>query len=78
MSGIGTLEQEADDLALHVELCAQRYQQLDNRLESLETKVDSLSTKVNDLRGDIWKVLIGTVGTIVASVISVLIVLLLK
>lgn len=78
MSKFGTLEQEADDLALHVELCAQRYEQLDNRLGSLESKMDALATKVLDLRSDIWKVLIGTVGTIVASVISVLIVLLVK
>lgn len=78
MNSIRTVEKESSDLALHVDLCAQRYNDLDHRLGNLESKVDDISENVNKLRSDQWKVLITTVGTVVASVISLLIVLLVK
>lgn len=72
------LDQESSDLALHVDLCAQRYNELDTRLGNLENKVDAVIDTVTALRADQWKVLITTVGTVLGSVISVLIVILLK
>lgn len=78
MSSFKTLEQESQDLALHVELCAQRYDSLDSRLVILDGKLDTVYETVNKLSTDLWKVLITTVGTTVASIFSVVIVLLLK
>lgn len=78
MSSFKTLEQESQDLALHVELCAQRYDSLDSRLSSLDSKMDTVYETVNKLSTDLWKVLITTVGTTLASVFSVVIVLMLK
>jgi hypothetical protein len=70
MSTIQTIEAESTSLETHVELCAQRYEALDQRLVSMESKVDALSKKVESLHADLWKVLIGTVGTVVVSIIT--------
>jgi len=78
MNAITTVDQESTDLDLHVQLCAQRYAELDQRLTSVETKLDSLSKKFDDTRSDIIKVMIGTMGTTVASVMGVLILVLTK
>lgn len=78
MNQFKRVEQESDDLALHVELCAQRYENLDSRLISLESKLDSVYEHVRKLSTDQWKVLITTVGTVIASVLSVIVVILLK
>lgn len=78
MSSFKTLEQESQDLALHVELCAQRYDSLDSRLTSLDSKLDVVYDHVRKLASDQWKVLITTVGTVIGSIFSVIILLLMK
>jgi hypothetical protein len=70
MSTIQTIDAESTSLETHVELCAQRYEALDQRLVGMESKVDALSKKVESLHADLWKVLIGTMGTVVVSIIT--------
>lgn len=69
---------ERTSLEAHVDLCALRYAQLDGRLTNLEVKVDQVHTDIIDGQKSITKVLIGTAGTIVASLLSIVIVLLMN
>lgn len=78
MNYIDTVNRERTDLDLHIDLCAQRYAELDRRLNIVETKVDSLSRKIDDSRADIIKVMIATLGTSIASVAGMFILVLTK
>jgi hypothetical protein len=69
---------EKENLESHVELCAIRYAQLDQRLTSIETKVSTLQDTIEKSHLSMVKVLIGTAGTVVTGVISVLVVVLTK
>jgi hypothetical protein len=77
MSG-GPIEIERTNLEAHVDLCAQRYQSLDNRLTAIEGKFSDLKTLIEDSHSSMTKVIIGTAGTVVTGVLSVLFVLLSK
>jgi hypothetical protein len=78
MTTISTIEAESESLSTHVELCAQRYRELDSRLGNLESKIDRIDTKVDDFRTEMKKTLIITGGTILTSVITTLGVVLVK
>jgi predicted nucleic acid-binding Zn-ribbon protein len=69
---------EKENLEAHVELCAQRYTSLENRLTNIENKVSGLQKLIEDSHNSMTKVIIGTAGTVVAGVLSVLVVLLTK
>ncbi len=73
-----TTEIEKENLEAHVELCAIRYQQLETRLTSIEEKVGKLANAIQDSQTSMTKVLIGTAGTVVAGIISVIVVILMK
>jgi hypothetical protein len=66
---------EKQNLEAHVDLCAQRYQNLDDRLTSIEGKVSDLRKLIEDGQNSMTKVIIGTAGTVIASVLSLVIVL---
>lgn len=70
MSKIDTITQERTSLDLHVDLCAKRYEELDNRLNNVETKLDLVTKKVDGLKSEILKVLIPTAGTVIASIVA--------
>ena len=69
---------EKSSLEAHVDLCAIRYESLDRRLTAIEEKVENVHKDIVDGQKSITKVLIGTAGTIVASLLSIVIVLLMK
>jgi hypothetical protein len=69
---------EKENLEAHVELCSQRYNTLEKRLTSVEEKIVTLQTTIEKSHLSTIKVLIGTAGTVIASMLSVLIVLLTK
>ena len=74
----GPIDIEKTNLEAHVDLCAQRYESLDNRLTNIETKVGELQTAIKDSHNSMVKVIIGTAGTVVSGVLSVLVVILTK
>jgi hypothetical protein len=76
MSGPTDIEKE--NLETHVELCALRYQQLETRLTSIEKKVSTLAETIQTNQSSMTKILIGTAGTVVAGVLSTIVVILLK
>ena len=74
----GTTELEKQNLEAHVDLCAIRYEQLEGRLGKVETKIDNIHNDMINGQKSITKVLIGTAGTVVASLLSIVIVILMN
>ena len=66
---------ERTNLEAHVDLCAQRYEMLDTRLTNVETELKRISEDIRAGNSSLIKVIIGTTGTIVAGLVSTLIVL---
>jgi hypothetical protein len=69
---------EKTNLESHVELCALRYSALENRLEIIEKKVGNLQDLIEKSHMSMTKVLVGTAGTVVAGVLSTLVVILVR
>lgn len=69
---------EKTNLESHVELCALRYNALEQRLDIIENKVGQLQETVEKSHMSMIKVLIGTAGTVVAGVLSTLVVIMSK
>ena len=78
VSELPTTNLEKESLEAHVDLCALRYQQLDNRLTNLETKVNDIHEDITEGQKSMTKVLIGAAGTIVAGLLSTIVVLLMS
>lgn len=73
-----TTELEKQSLEAHVDLCALRYAQLDKRLTTLEEKVDVIHHDVIEGQKSLTKVIIGTAGTVIAGVLSIIIAILMN
>ena len=73
-----TTELERNNLEAHVDLCAIRYEQLDERLSNVETKIDTLHTVISTGQQSMTKVIIGAAGTIVTGLLSTIIVILMQ
>jgi hypothetical protein len=74
----GTTDLEKTNLEAHVDLCAIRYEALEGRLVKVETKIDNIHNDMINGQKSITKVLIGTAGTVVASLLSIVIVILMQ
>ena len=68
-----TTSLERTSLEAHVDLCALRYEQLDQRLTSLEEKVDTIHSDIITGQKSLSKVIIGTAGTVLAGVLSIIV-----
>jgi hypothetical protein len=73
-----TTELEKTNLEAHVDLCAIRYESLESRLTKVEEKIDTIHDDMIEGQKSITKVLIGTAGTVVASLLSIVIVILMN
>lgn len=67
-----TTDIEKENLEAHVELCAARYGALEKRLSSIETKVSALQEAIERSHYSTIKVLIGTAGTIIVGILSLM------
>lgn len=76
MSATSALEKES--LEAHVDLCALRYEQMDKRLTQVEEKIDVIHEDIKNGNQSLVKVLIGATGTIVAGLLSTIVVILLQ
>jgi hypothetical protein len=61
---------EKQNLEAHVELCAQRYDALEQRMSSVEGKLSTLQHTVEKSSLHTIKILIGTAGTIIVAMMS--------
>ena len=69
---------EKQNLEAHVELCAERYEQLNTRLEIIEEKVGKLAIKIEERQSSMSKVIIGATATIIAGLLSTVVTILIK
>ena len=78
MAELPTTDLEKTSLEAHVDLCALRYANLDDRLDKVEAKIDIVHKDITEGQKSMTKVLIGTAGTIVAGLLSTIVVLLMN
>jgi phosphoribosylcarboxyaminoimidazole (NCAIR) mutase len=69
---------ERENLEAHVDLCAERYKQLDYRLGTIELKVENIHKDINKANSSMVKVIITSAGTIVASLMGLIATLIIK
>ena len=69
---------EKTSLEAHVDLCALRYAQLDSRLTNLEEKVEQVHKDIIEGQKGLSKVIIGTAGTVIAGVVSIILAIVFK
>lgn len=67
---MSTTQLERENLEAHVDLCAERYKQLEYRLTVIETKVESISESITAGNKSMAKVVIGTGGTVIAALLT--------
>ncbi len=75
---MSTTNIERSSLEVHVDLCALRYESLDNRLSDIEENVSSIQTMIEKSHMVMVKVMIGTAGTLITGMMSTLFVVLTK
>lgn len=73
-----TTKLEKESLEAHVDLCAMRYLQLDTRLTNLENKVDGIHKDIVQGQKSMTKVIIGTAGTVIAGVLSIIVTMIMR
>jgi len=69
---------EKQHLEAHVELCQERYQQLEHRLSIIEKKVESVHNDILTGNKAMIKVFIGAAATIIVGFLSTVVVIIEK
>ena len=69
---------EQTNLEAHVDMCALRYANLDNRLNVVENTLRDIHADLKNGQASMTKVLIGTAGTVVAGLLSTVVVVLIN
>jgi len=69
---------EKKSLEAHVDLCAVRYEQLDNRLNKVEQKLEKIESDVSDIKSMLnrgqtaqYRVLLGTAGGVITVLLGI-------
>ena len=75
---IATTSLEKESLEAHVDLCALRYDNLNNRLSTVETTLKSIHEDIKSGQNSMTKVLVGSAGTVIAGLLSTVVVILMK
>lgn len=76
MAGATNLEKE--NLEAHVDLCQERYEKMELRLSRVEEKLTVVHDSITDGQQSMTKVIIGAAGTIVAGLLSTIVVILMN
>ena len=71
---LDTIKNERTDLALHVDLCEQRYQQLIGKFDTVDTRLDKIETHITEIRDliganrrDDFRMFLGWASVIIAT-----------
>jgi hypothetical protein len=75
---MSTTELEKQNLEAHVDLCAERYKGLHDRLSAIETTLTRMNNDLMTNHKSTGKTLIMTAGTVVAGLLSTIVVILMK
>lgn len=71
-----TTSLEKESLEAHVDLCALRYAALDSRLTNVENTLRDIHQDIKEGQKSMTTVLIGTAGTVIAGLLSTIVVIL--
>jgi hypothetical protein len=75
---INTTDLERTNLEAHVDLCAERYQQLNYRLGIIEAKMESIGKDIKAGNSSMNKVIITAASSILAGLLGLVATLLIK
>ncbi len=70
-----TYKIERESLEAHVDICAERYDRLEVRMDNLNEKVEKNSTLIASEASSTRKMVMGSAGTVIATLISIVIAL---
>ena len=75
---MSTTELEKQNLEAHVDLCSERYKGLHDRLSAIEVRLAKMNEEMTAGQKSTSKTIIATAGTVVAGLLSTLVVILMK
>tara|TARA_B100001109_G_C18804909_1_gene446718 strand:+ start:830 stop:1135 length:306 start_codon:yes stop_codon:yes gene_type:complete len=75
---MSTTELEKQNLEAHVDLCAERYKGLHDRLSAIELRLGKMNEDMIAGQKSSSKTIIATAGTVVAGLLSTVVVILMK
>ena len=76
--GQHTTELEKQNLEAHVDLCSERYKGLHDRLSAIELRLQKMNEDMSVSHKSQTKTIIATAGTVVAGLLSTVVVILMK
>lgn len=76
MAQAKTTQLERENLEAHVDMCEQRYINLEKRIVNVEDKLEHVHNDILHGNKSMMKVMIGAAGTVVAGLLSTIVVLL--
>ena len=75
---MSTTELEKQNLEAHVDLCSERYKGLHDRLSAIEVRLGRMNEEMTAGHKSQTKTIIATAGTVVAGLLSTMVVILMK
>ena len=75
---MSTTELEKTNLEAHVDLCSERYKGLHDRLSAIEVRLAKMNEDMSTSHKSSQKTIIATAGTVVAGLLSTVVVILMK
>jgi len=75
---MSTTELEKQNLEAHVDLCSERYKGLHDRLSAIELRLGRMNEEMTAGHKSQTKTIIATAGTVVAGLLSTVVVILMK
>ena len=75
---MSTTELEKQNLEAHVDLCSERYKGLHDRLSAIEVRLGKMNEETTAGHKSTSKTIIATAGTVVAGLLSTVVVILMK
>ena len=73
-----TTDLEKQNLEAHVDLCSERYKGLHDRLSAIELRLGKMNEDMTNSHKSQTKTIIATAGTVVAGLLSTVVVILMK
>ena len=75
---MSTTDLEKQNLEAHVDLCSERYKGLHDRLSAIELRLGKMNEEMTAGHKSTSKTIIATAGTVVAGLLSTVVVILMK
>tara|TARA_B100001057_G_scaffold449841_1_gene491408 strand:- start:400 stop:705 length:306 start_codon:yes stop_codon:yes gene_type:complete len=75
---MSTTDLEKQNLEAHVDLCSERYKGLHDRLSAIEMRLGKMNEDMTNSHKSQTKTIIATAGTVVAGLLSTVVVILMK